>query len=99
MSVLSVATQRQVEQKLVADGLMTTDQLKDVKDKAEHGDKPLFGLLVSDGLVTQEKLTQLIAFATKVPYVNLHRPRLSRKVLSCFRKMLPSTIWLFRLAK
>jgi type IV pilus assembly protein PilB len=86
MSVLSVATQRQVEEKLVSDGLLTVDQLKDVKDKAKHDDKPVFGTLLSEGLVTQEKLTQLIAFANKVPYVNLTEARVDTKVLSLLSK-------------
>jgi type IV pilus assembly protein PilB len=81
MSVLSVATQRQVEQKLVTDGLVTTDQLVNVKDKAKQNDKPLFGMLVSEGLVSQEKLTQLIALATKVPYVNLTKATVDPQVL------------------
>jgi type IV pilus assembly protein PilB len=37
---------------------------------------------VSDGLVTQEQLTQATAFAAKVPYVNLQTAKVDPKVLS-----------------
>ncbi len=81
MSVLSVATQKQVEDTLLADGLVTQSQLNEVQTKAKDNATPLFGLLVQDGLITQEKLTQLIAKATKAPYVNLTNARIDGNIL------------------
>jgi len=82
MSVLSATTQKQVEDKLVADGLLTADSLKELKDKAVNDSKPLFGLLVSDGHVSDEVLTKTIAQVTKVPYVNLTDVQIDPEILS-----------------
>ena len=88
MSVLSVAIQKQVEDKLVSDGLLSSQQLSDAQDKAHHNSTPLFSLLVSDGLVSQEQLTQAIATVTNVPYVNLLHAKVNPKVL----ELLPQDI-------
>jgi type IV pilus assembly protein PilB len=82
MSVLSAATQKQVEDKLVSGGLLTADKLKDVKDKAKDENKPLFSIMVADGLVTNELLTKTIAEVTKVPYVNLTNVEIDPEILS-----------------
>lgn len=82
MSVLSTATQKQVEEKLVAEGLLSEDALKQLKEKAENESRPLFGLLVTDGKVTDEILTKTIAQVTKVPYVNLTNVQIDPEILS-----------------
>ncbi|MDB5185911.1 MAG: ral secretion pathway protein [Candidatus Saccharibacteria bacterium] len=88
MSVLSVATQKQVEDNLVAEGLLTQEQLDEIIIKAKKEEAPVFSMLMKEGHVTQEKLTQLIAHATKVPYVNLTAARIDGKVL----ELLPQEI-------
>jgi type IV pilus assembly protein PilB len=82
MSVLSAATQQQVEDDLVKSGVLTTDALKDLKTKAESQHSPLLGLLVSEGKVSNEDLTKAIAKANKLPYVNLSNARVEPKILT-----------------
>ncbi len=81
MSVLSAATQQQVEDDLVKDGIISPEQLAGVKDKAKETDSSIFGTLVSSKLVTNEQLTKAIAQATKVPYVNLSSAMIDPKIL------------------
>ncbi len=71
MSVLSVATQKQVEEQLVKEGLLAQEKLKELHSKADKEGKPLFSLLVSDGGINAEDLTKITAKVTRVPYVNL----------------------------
>jgi len=81
MSVLSTAAQKQVEDDLVVSGVLTTEQLADLKAKAEQQHTPLLGMLVSSGQVTEEALTKTVAQVTKVPYVNLSSARIDAEVL------------------
>jgi type IV pilus assembly protein PilB len=71
MSVLSVTTQKKVEEVLVKEGLLAPEKLKELHLKAEKKGAPLFSLLVTDGNIDTEVLTRLTAKVTKVPYVNL----------------------------
>ncbi|MGH7142475.1 MAG: GspE/PulE family protein [Candidatus Saccharimonadales bacterium] len=81
MSVLSVATQQQVENDLIGEGVLSSVQLKSVQDKVTKSGGSVFGTLVSDRLITNEQLTKAIAQATKVPYVNLNNVTIDPKVL------------------
>lgn len=71
MSVLSAATQKQVEEELVKEGLIEEAKLAELRQQAEKKSVPLFSLLISDGGVDSESLTKVTAQITKVPYVNL----------------------------
>lgn len=82
MSVLSSATQKQVEEKLVADGLISTDKLAEVTEKAKAAGTPLFTALVHEGYITNESLTKTIASVTKLPYVNLLNAKVDGKTLN-----------------
>jgi type IV pilus assembly protein PilB len=88
MSVLSQTTQKEVEEKLVADGIVQADKLLELKTKATNTKKPLFSQLVEDKVVTDEQLTKVIAGVNKVPYVNLSSAVVDQKVL----KLLPQEI-------
>ncbi len=81
MSVLSAATQQQVEDDLVRQGVITPDQLATAKSKAKETSGSLFGTLVSNKFVTNEQLTKAIAQATNVPYVNLSGVTVESQVL------------------
>lgn len=81
MSVLSTTAQKQVEDTLVKDGVLTTEQLEDLKKKAVGQSVPLLSMLVSSGQVSDEALTRIIAQVTKVPYVNLSTARIDPGVL------------------
>lgn len=81
MSVLSPVAQQQVEDKLIEDGLLNKDTLALLVEKSKQNNSPLFGLLASEGHVSEEDLTKAIAYVTKVPYVNLLDTRIEPKVL------------------
>jgi type IV pilus assembly protein PilB len=81
MSVLSVTTQQAVENSLVKDGLVGEDKLSELKNKARHDNVPFFGLLTSEGIVSNEQLAKATAKATGVPYVNLSEAHIDPEVL------------------
>lgn len=81
MSVLSSATQTQVETKLVEDKIISREDLSQLKAEAKEKGAPLFGVLVSSGKVTNEILTKTIAHVTHIPYVNLLDAKIEAKVL------------------
>jgi type IV pilus assembly protein PilB len=82
MSVLSATTQKQVEEKLASQGLLTEDKIKDLKEKASKDDVPFFGLLVRDGHISNEDLTKTIAQVNKLPYVNLTSAKVDPNILT-----------------
>lgn len=82
MSVLSATAQKQVEDRLVSEGLLTQGKLKELHTKAETTSAPLLSLVVSEGGVSNEVLTKTIAKVTKVPYVNLSNARIDPDVLT-----------------
>jgi len=82
MSVLSATIQQQVEDILIKDGLLTADKLKQLKQKSEQENVPLFSFLVNNGTISDEALTHAIARTTKVPYVNLSNATIDADVLT-----------------
>lgn len=88
MSVLSAATQKQVEEALVADKLIDVDKLEDLRKKSEQTTTPLFSLIVSEGGVNAEDLTRITAKVTKIPYVNLSNAPIEQATL----ELLPQDI-------
>jgi type IV pilus assembly protein PilB len=88
MSFLSTAAQKQVEEDLVKDKAITAAQLAELKAKAEREKTPFLGLLSSEGKVSDEVLTKVIARATKIPYVNLSNAKINNKLLD----LLPADI-------
>lgn len=86
MSVLSAATQKQVEDKLVEDGVITAAKLAELKSKAEKEKSPLFAILVREGFLTSEILTKTTAAVTHVPYVNLMNAKIDNSVLALLAK-------------
>jgi type IV pilus assembly protein PilB len=81
MSVLSTAAQKQVEDTLVKDGVLSKEQLAELKKKAEKESTPLLSFLTTGGFVPDETLTKTIAHVTKVPYVNLSTAKINQEVL------------------
>ncbi|MGB4759322.1 MAG: GspE/PulE family protein [Candidatus Saccharimonadales bacterium] len=82
MSVLSAELQQQAEQELVKSGILTGQQLDEIRSKAEAEHTPLFGFLVTSGSVTDEQMTKTIAKVTHVPYVNLSQAEIEQDVLA-----------------
>lgn len=81
MSVLSTDAQKQVEDSLVKEKVLSAEQLSDLKSKAEKENTPFLSYLTTSGLVPDETLTKTIAHVTKVPYVNLSASRIPSEVL------------------
>lgn len=82
MSVLSTTVQAQVEEDLVQQGLLTTEQLEDLHERSESDGTPIFSMLVSESLITDEDLTRTTAKISRVPYVNLSDARIDADVLA-----------------
>ncbi|PJE65024.1 type II secretion system protein E [Candidatus Saccharibacteria bacterium CG10_big_fil_rev_8_21_14_0_10_47_8] len=81
MSVLLATSQRQVEQELVKDKLITADELALYKSKAAKTGQPLFSLLIKEGRVSDEDFTRVTAHVNQIPYVNLNMANIGPKVL------------------
>lgn len=88
MSVLSAASQQQLEETLVKSEMITADKLAEAKAAAEKANEPLLGHLVKQGYITDEQLTKANATITKMPYVNLTSAKVDPSVL----KLLPQDI-------
>lgn len=86
MSVLSAATQKQIETNLVKDNVLTAEKLKELKDKAVGADVPFLSYLVKEGHIDNETLTKSIAYANKIPYVNLSSARINPDIISLLPK-------------
>ena len=81
MSVLSATAQQQVEDMLVHDGLLTEAKLSELRAKSKAQDLPLFGLLISEGGISNELLTKTTAKVNNVPYVDLGNAKIDAEVL------------------
>ncbi len=86
MSVLSVAVQKQVESRLVSEGLITEDKLNELKKKASGDKEPLLSLIVAEKYVSNEALTKTVAHVTNIPYVNLSEARINPDILQLLPK-------------
>jgi type IV pilus assembly protein PilB len=82
VSLLSAETQKQVEQAVIDEGLISPEEIKSLRVVAESKSVSLFSLLVSDNHISNEDLTKIIAHVTKVPYVNLSKAQVDPKILS-----------------
>ncbi len=88
MSILSETAEKQVEEHLIASGLMTPDDLRALQKQATESKSPLLSLLIETGKVTSEQLTKITADINKIPYVNLMTAKIAPETLS----LLPSEI-------
>lgn len=88
MNVLTPTTQQRVEEMLVKDGVISEDQLEEIKKDAKKNGEPLFGTLIQKGHISDEQLTKALSAVSKVPYVNLSRARIEPKILD----MLPQDV-------
>src|ERR1700739_3116616 len=82
MSVLSAATEQQLEDTLVSSGMISADKLAAAKKEADDKKEPLFGFLVKNNYITDEQLVKANAIVTKVPYVNLVNAKIDPDVLA-----------------
>ncbi len=85
-SILSEVTQKQIEEILVKDGQIKSDDLITVKDHAHKNGRPFFEVLVSEAHISNEYLTKVMAQINKVPYVNLLDSHIEKDVLRLLSK-------------
>ena len=88
MSVLSAASEQQIQDYLVESGMLTADKLAAAKKAAKAAKLPLFGYMVKNNLVSDEQLTKANATVTNIPYVNLTNAKIEPKIM----KLLPQDI-------
>jgi type IV pilus assembly protein PilB len=81
MSVLSANSQQEVEDLLIQDDVMNTEELQEVKDQAVKQGVPFLSLLVKENHITNEQLTKYTATINKLPYVNLLNAHVDPKML------------------
>lgn len=81
MNVLSPTTQKQVEDNLVNNGVLSVEKLQILKQKSKTDKAPLLSILVSEKAVSEEALTRAIAKTANLPYVNLSTAEIDKDVL------------------
>lgn len=86
MSVLSAEAQKEVEDWLVAEKLVLASEISKFKKKSASENKPFMSLLVSEGKISNEQLTRVIAKVSNVPYVNLINVQIDQEILSLLPK-------------
>lgn len=86
MSILSEANQKQIEDILIQDKQISFGDLQAIKDSADKTKRPFFELLVSEGHISNELLTKVMAQVNRVPYVNLTDAHIEKEVLRLLSK-------------
>ena len=81
MNIISPSTQQQVEETLVDEGAITKEELEELKDEAKRKKEPLLSLILNKGHITDEQLTEAIASASNIPFVNLENARIDPQIL------------------
>lgn len=88
MSVLTEDLQKRLEEALVAEQVVTQEQLESTRQKSFTEGKTLLEQLIEDKIISDEVLTKHIAAVSGVPYVNLSTAQVDNKVLD----LLPADI-------
>jgi type IV pilus assembly protein PilB len=86
MSVLSLRSQAKVEDILIEQGLLNKDKLNLLRSQAKAQNKPFFTVLLEEGHINDEQLTQALAKAGSMPYVNLSNAHINPKILDLLDK-------------
>jgi type IV pilus assembly protein PilB len=82
VNILSPDSQTKVEDALVTDGLLSKDDLVDLKDHARSANQPFLSYLLEKKYISDEQLTKALAEVSNVPYVNLLDAHIEPKILS-----------------
>lgn len=86
MAVLTDDYQQKLESLLIADKLLTREQMDKHRAHASKTGTPLITELLSKKVLTDEQLTHVIAKVSGVPYVNLANTVIDAKVLDLLPK-------------
>jgi type IV pilus assembly protein PilB len=81
VSVLSASTQKQAEELLISQKLVTQVELDKYRKQANDTHTPLLTLLLNEKKINNEQLTKTLATVTKVPYVNLDGVKIAGEML------------------
>lgn len=81
MSVILDTVKDKVIEYLIADNVLTSDDLAKFKKVAEKENEPLMAYLQDNGHVSDETLTKYLAQASDLPYVNLGEATIDNKIL------------------
>lgn len=81
-STPAATAQQKVEDVLVANGVLSQQDLSTLSREAKEADKPLLTMLLESGKVSNEELTKATAQVNRVPYVNLSGVKIDPKVLA-----------------
>ena len=81
MSVLVADSQKQLEQLLVSDNLITKEKIDELHIKSKKTGEPFLTLVIKEGGVSNEQLTRLSSTISKIPYVNLLNAKINTKIL------------------
>jgi len=81
MSVLIADSQKQLEQLLVSDNLITKEKIDELHIKSKKTGEPFLSLVIKEGGVSNEELTRSSSAISKIPYVNLLNAKINAKIL------------------
>lgn len=81
MSILSESAQKQVEERLVSQGIITAQELAQLHTEATKKKMPFMSLMLESGKVTNEQITKISADINKIPYVNLMTAKIAPETL------------------
>lgn len=86
MAVLTEENQEKLEKLLVEQQLLTAEQISEHRKTAKAAGQPLLSELLASKVISNEKLTELTAKISGVPYVNLQNTNIDQKVLALLPK-------------
>ncbi len=71
MSVLSQASEKQIQDALLLGGMITELKFAEAQTEAKKLKQPVISYMVKNGYIDEEQLTKAHAAVTKIPYINL----------------------------
>lgn len=81
MSVLIGTNQKQLEDLLVDNNLISQESLNLLHEKSNKTSEPFLSLVIKEGGVSNEQLTRVLSTLSKIPYVNLLNAKINAKIL------------------
>ncbi|HSX41016.1 MAG TPA: GspE/PulE family protein [Candidatus Saccharimonadales bacterium] len=89
--MLSIESQKKIENLLIKQKVVTANQLKDLKADAVRENEPLLSVIQKAELVDEENMTRIQAMASGLQYVNLGAVNVPPEILSVLSKDLAET--------
>jgi type IV pilus assembly protein PilB len=89
--MLKIATQKEIEELLLSQNIVTTQQLSEFKAQAAQEGNSLLSVIQKAGLMDDETTTQIAAKSSGLPYVNLSDISVPQDILSILPKGVAET--------